>query len=99
MHCSVNVTNIMSEAHDRQHAPKHAWCKAIPHVMQTATLLYVQDSKVHAAMVTAQERHCSVSIEEAERYASPVNCWLMTPLPQEVLIVLLLLLCCCRCRC
>ena len=33
----------MSEAHDRQHAPKYAWCKAIPHVMQTATLLHVQD--------------------------------------------------------
>jgi len=41
-------------------------------------------------MATTQERHCSASIEEAERYASPVNCWLMIPLPQEMLVVLLM---------
>ena len=37
-------------------------------------------------MVTAQERHCHASTEEAERCASPVDCWLMTPLPQEVVM-------------
>ncbi len=37
-------------------------------------------------MVTAQERHCHASIEEAERCASPVDCWLMTPLPQDVVM-------------
>jgi len=41
---------------------------------------------VHAVIVTAQERHCHVNTEEAERYASPPNCWLMTPSPQEVMI-------------
>jgi hypothetical protein len=38
---------------------------------------------MHAAMVTAQERHCHVSTEEAERCASPINCWLLTSSPQE----------------
>jgi hypothetical protein len=39
------------------------------------TKLYAcKTDKVHAAMVTAQERHCHVSTEEAERYASPANC-------------------------
>ncbi len=37
-------------------------------------------------MVTAQERHCHVSTNEAQRYAPPANCWLTTPLPQEVMI-------------
>ena len=51
------------------------------------TKLYAcKTDKVNAAMVTAQERHCHVSTEEAERYASPANCWLMTPSPQEVMI-------------
>ena len=42
--------------------------------------------EMHVVIVTAQERHCHASIEEAERCASPVDCWLMTPLPQEVVM-------------
>jgi len=41
---------------------------------------------VHAVVVTVQERHCHASKEESERYTSPANCWLMTPVPQEVMI-------------
>jgi len=41
---------------------------------------------VHAVIVTAQKRHCHVSTKETERYASPANCWLITPSPQEVMI-------------
>ena len=52
---------------------------ATPH---TTELLCMQDRYIHAAMVTAQERHCHVSTEEAERCA-PVNCSLMTSLPQD----------------
>jgi len=40
---------------------------------------------VHTVIVTAYI-HCHVCTEEAERYASPANCWLMTPVPQEVMI-------------
>ena len=41
---------------------------------------------MHADMVAAQERHCHVSTEEAERCAPPFMCWLMTPLPQEFMM-------------
>ena len=41
---------------------------------------------MHADMVAAQERHCHVSTEEAERCAPPFTCWLMTPLPQECMM-------------
>ena len=42
--------------------------------------------EMHVAMTTTQKRHCHASIEEPERCASPVDCWLMTPLPQEVVM-------------
>ncbi len=47
---------------------------ATQHVMRMTKLYACKTDKVHAAMVTAQERHCHVSTEEAERYASPANC-------------------------
>ena len=40
--------------------------------------------EMHVVMVTTQDT--LASIEEAERCASPVDCWLMTPLPQEVVM-------------
>ncbi len=49
-------------------------------------LACLKTGEMHVVMVTTQERHCHASIEEAERCASPVDCWLMTPLPQEVVM-------------
>ena len=41
---------------------------------------------MHVAVTTTQKRHCHASIEEPERCASPVDRWLMTPLPQEIVM-------------
>ena len=41
---------------------------------------------MHVAVTTTQKRHCHASIEEPERCASPVDRWLMTPLPQKIVM-------------
>jgi len=76
--------------HDGQHVLEHglqcAWCQQCDTTCNADDKVCCKTDKVHAAMIRAQERHCHVSTEEAEGYASPANCWLMTPLPQEVMI-------------
>jgi len=76
----------MNTAHDRHYALEHGSRCPCDTTCNVDDKVCCKTDKVHAAMITAQERHCHVSTEEAEGYASPANCWLMTPLPQEVMI-------------
>jgi len=39
---------------------------------------------VHAVIVKVQ--NTAMQAEESGRYTSPANCWLLTPVPQEVMI-------------
>ena len=48
--------------------------------------MHARHGKMHVPSVTAQERNCHVSTEEVQGCAPPLNCWLMTPLPQEVMM-------------
>ena len=65
----------MSEAHDRQHAPKHgsrcAWCQQCNTTfnVDNKAVVHASQTPMHANMITAQERHCHMSTEEAERCA------------------------------
>ncbi len=57
-----------------------------PHAVQTKRLLCMQDRGNACSHGNNSRDTCYPSIEEAERCASPVDCWLMTPLPQEVVM-------------
>lgn len=35
---------------------------------------------------TVEVQNAAMQVEESERYTSPANCWLMTPVLQEIVI-------------
>jgi len=88
----------MREALDRQHVLEHgpwcAWCQQCNTTCSADNKASLRRQRcyackiheMHLGMVTAQERHCHASTEEAERCAPPLDCWLMTPLPEEVVM-------------